>query len=121
MNLQNQSKNPHAFPNVSQNDKTIAMLIWILTIFTGFIGPLIIWLIKKDESEFINQQGKNYLNYAISYSVYLIISYILTLVLIGFIPLVVLSIAGFVYTIIGIVTVNKGEDFVVPLTFELIK
>lgn len=30
MNFQNQSKNPNAFPNVSQSDKTMAMLIWIL-------------------------------------------------------------------------------------------
>ncbi|WP_275126133.1 DUF4870 domain-containing protein [Staphylococcus equorum] len=41
--------------------------------------------------------------------------------IIGYIPLFVLSIAAFIYTIIGIVTVNKGEDFVVPLTIEIIK
>ncbi|MBM2659155.1 DUF4870 domain-containing protein [Staphylococcus pseudoxylosus] len=121
MNFQNQSKNPHAFPNVSQNDKTMAMLIWILNIFTGFIGPLIIWIMKKDESKYINRQGKNYLNFAISYTSYIIVSWILTIVLIGYIPLFILSIAGFVYAIIGIVTVNKGEDFVVPLTIEIIK
>lgn len=121
MNFQNQSKNPNAFPNVSQSDKTMAMLIWILNIFTGFIGPLIIWIMKKDESEYINRQGKNYLNFAISYTSYIIISWILTIVLIGYIPLFILSIAGSVYAIIGIVTVNKGEDFVVPLTIEIIK
>ncbi|SCS69070.1 DUF4870 domain-containing protein [Staphylococcus caeli] len=121
MNFLNQSKDPNAFPNVSQNDKTMAMLIWILNIFTGFIGPLIIWLMKKDESEYLNKQGKNYLNYAISYSIYIIASLILTIILIGYIPLFILSVAGFVYAIIGIITVNKGEDFVVPLTIEIIK
>ncbi|MCD9067465.1 DUF4870 domain-containing protein [Staphylococcus pasteuri] len=121
MNLQNQSKNPNQFLPIKQEEKTMAMLIWILNIFTGFIGPLIIWLIKKDESEYINQQGKNYLNYVISYGIYVIASFILTIVLIGYIPLFILSIAGFVYSIIGIISVNKGEDFVVPLTIELIK
>ena len=121
MNLQNQSRNPHAFQNVTQNEKSMAMLLWILNILSGFVGPLIIWLMKKDESAFINQQGKNYLNFAISYSSYFIISLILTIIIIGYIPLFVLSIAAFIYTIIGIVTVNKGEDFVVPLTIEIIK
>lgn len=121
MNLKNQSKNPNQFLPVKQDEKTMAMLMWILNIFTGFIGPLVIWLIKKDESEYLNQQGKNYLNYAISYTIYIIGSLILTIVLIGYIPLFVLSIASFVYTIIGIISVNKGEDFVVPLTFEIIK
>ncbi|MGK0555308.1 hypothetical protein [Macrococcus capreoli] len=39
----------------------------------------------------------------------------------GFIPLFVFSIASFVYAILGIVTTNKGEDYVVPLTFPIIK
>ncbi|MBF2782338.1 MULTISPECIES: DUF4870 domain-containing protein [Staphylococcus] len=121
MNLQNQSKNPQAFSDVSQNEKSMAMLLWILNIFTGFIGPLIIWLMKKDESLFINKQGRNYLNYAISYTIYIIASLILTVILIGYIPLFILTIASFVYSIIGIVTVNKGEDFVVPLTIEILK
>lgn len=47
MNLQNQSRNPHAFQNVTQNEKSMAMLLWILNILSGFVGPLIIWLIKK--------------------------------------------------------------------------
>ncbi|MBO1198287.1 DUF4870 domain-containing protein [Staphylococcus simiae] len=121
MNFQNQSKNPNAFQYVSQNEKNMAMLIWLLSIFTSFVGPLVIWLIKKEESEFVNQQGKNFLNYAISYSIYLIASLVLTIVLIGYIPLFILSIAGFVYTIMAIVTVNKGQDFVVPLSIEIIK
>nr|WP_275114448.1 DUF4870 domain-containing protein [Staphylococcus saprophyticus] len=52
---------------------------------------------------------------------YIIASLILTVILIGYIPLFILTIASFVYSIIGIVTVNKGEDFVVPLTIEILK
>ncbi|RIN85508.1 DUF4870 domain-containing protein [Mammaliicoccus sciuri] len=121
MNFQNQSKNQNAFQNVSQNERTLALLIWLLNFFTGFIGGLVIWLLKREESPFVDRQGKNYINFAISYSIYIVASLLLTIVLIGYIPLFILSIAAFVYTIIGMVTVNKGQDFVVPLTIELVK
>jgi len=42
-------------------------------------------------------------------------------VLIGYLTLFVVGIAGFVYTILAILTMNKGEDFVVPFTIEIIK
>lgn len=121
MDFVNDSKNPQAFHDVPQNDRTMAMLIWILNLVTGFIGPLIIWLMKREESPYINQQGKNYFNFAISYTIYAFVSWILTIILIGYIPLFILSIAGFAYTIVGIVTTNKGEDFVVPLSLPIIK
>ncbi|MCD8785542.1 DUF4870 domain-containing protein [Staphylococcus gallinarum] len=121
MDLINQSKEPQAFVPVSQDDKTMGLLLWILSLFTSFIGPLIIWLMKKDESEFINKQGKNFFNYLISYVIYIIVSWLLTIIIIGFIPLIILSIASFVYTIIAIVKVYSGEDYVVPLTIEMFK
>lgn len=54
INLTNQSKNPNAFPEVTQEEKTLGMLIWILHIFTNIVGPLILWVVKKDDSEYIN-------------------------------------------------------------------
>ncbi|WP_414715254.1 hypothetical protein [Staphylococcus capitis] len=42
MNLVNQSRNPHAFKDVSDNETTLAMVIWLLSFFTTFLGPLII-------------------------------------------------------------------------------
>ena len=47
MKLVNQSKNPHAFKDVSDNETTIAMVIWLLSFFTTFLGPLIIWVLKE--------------------------------------------------------------------------
>ncbi|ANZ34511.1 DUF4870 domain-containing protein [Staphylococcus carnosus] len=121
MNFQNGSENPQRFQEVPKDDRTMAMVMWILSLFTSFIGPLIIWLMKKDESPFINQQGKNYLNYAISYAIYGVVSYILTLIIIGIIPLIAISIASIVYTIMAIIAVNKGEDYVVPFSLPIIK
>lgn len=121
MNYLNQSKNPNMFPNVSKTDRNLAMLLWVLCLFTNFIGPLILWMMKKDESAYLDQQGKNYLNYAISYCIYGTVSFLLMLIFIGYLTTFILTIVCIIYTILGIVTTNKGEDYVVPFTIEFIK
>lgn len=121
MNLQNNSANPLAFQNVSQEDKNMAMIMWILSFFTSFIGPLLIWVMKKDESAYLNQQGKNCLNFIISYGIYVVISTILTAIVIGALFLIVIGIATVIYIILGVMASNKGEDFKVPFTFEFLK
>ena len=75
---------------------------------------------QKEESEYINK-GKNCLNFAISYGIYGIASFLLTLILIGYLALMALIIANITYTILAIVSTNKGEDYVVPFTIEFIK
>lgn len=51
--------------NIEVNDdaRLMAMLIYVLSFFTSIIGPLIIWLIKRDESPFVDRAGKNYFNF----------------------------------------------------------
>ena len=93
----------------------------VIIIFTSFLGPLIIWAIKREDSAFIDQQGKNYLNFLISYLIYTVIAAILVFLLIGVLLLFILSIVIVVYSIIAIVFVLKGQDYVVPFTIEIIK
>ena len=54
----------------SRDNRLMAMLIYLLSLFTGIIGPLIIWLIKRKESRLVDVSGKTYLNYFISYTIY---------------------------------------------------
>ena len=75
-----------------QNEKTWGMLTHLLalSIFVGIpfgnvIGPLVIYLIKKDEYEFVAEQGREVLNFQITWSLILIVSAILILVGIGII------------------------------------
>ena len=48
------------------DEKNIALLAHILTIFVGFIAPLVIYLVKKDESEFVRENAVESLNFQIS-------------------------------------------------------
>lgn len=128
-------------PNRKSNDENImAMLIYLLSLFTSIIGPLIIWLLKKDESKLVDRAGKNYLNYTISYIIWSIILAIITfigvfliatdinfIIIIGFIitfigilSIFAFSILSFVFTIIAWVKYYNGQEYVIPLTIRFI-
>jgi len=105
----------------SPDEKTMAMLAHLLTLFTGFIGPLIIWLIKKDDSDFVNDQGKEALNFGISITIYYFVAALSFLVLIGIILVPAVLIFAIVNIIRGTIAANKGERFRYPLCIRLIK
>lgn len=85
------------------------------------IGPLVIWLVKKNESSLINDEGKESLNFQISWAIYFLVSLILTFVFIGFILLGALLIFNLVMIIMAAIKVSNGEKFSYPLTIRFIK
>ena len=89
--------------------------------FAGLIAPLIIWQIKKDDHPFINENGKEAVNFQISIHIYIVISAILCLVFIGFLLLPAVIIFNLVVLIIAGVKANNGESFKYPLCFRFIK
>ncbi|WP_407642050.1 DUF4870 domain-containing protein [Cytobacillus massiliigabonensis] len=105
----------------SNDERLLATAIYVTSFFTTIIGPLVIWLLKKDESEYINYHGKEYFNFIISYSVYSIISVFLMFILIGFITIWAVGVAAFVFTIIAAVKAYEGKEYRFPLVFRLIR
>jgi uncharacterized protein len=89
--------------------------------FGNIIAPLVIWLVKKDQSKFIDHNGKEVLNFQISILIYLAISLILTFVVIGIVLIIAVTIAAIVLTIIAAVQTSKGEWYRYPMTIRLIK
>ena len=70
-------RRPRRPGGVPPEDRQTAMFLYLLAIFTGFIGPLILWMMKRDESKFINHHGKEVINFMITL---LIPSFVLLLV-----------------------------------------
>ncbi|UII54435.1 DUF4870 domain-containing protein [Cytobacillus spongiae] len=105
----------------SNDERLLAAGIYVISFFTNFIGPLIIWLLKKDDSSFIDYHGKEYLNFLISYTIYSIVSSILMLVLIGFVLIWVVGVLAFVFTIIGAVKAYEGNEYRIPFVFRILK
>ena len=59
--------------DVTQEQKTMAMIAHLLGIVSWFVGPLIIWLINKDKAdqEFVIDQSKEALNFQITMAIHL--------------------------------------------------
>jgi hypothetical protein len=108
-------------PTATQDDKTLGIVMHILCLI-GFpiLGPLVVWLIKKDQSPYLDQQGRELLNFQISYLIYAFVAFLLCFVLIGIPLLIVIGVATLVLTIIGIVRASDGQVYRFPFTIRLL-
>jgi uncharacterized Tic20 family protein len=94
-----------------------------LVLFIGIpslIGPLVVWLLRKDQDEFIDANGKEALNFNISFLLYAIAAGLLILIGIGLILLPVVAIAWFVLVIVAGVKAGSGEYYTYPFTIRFI-
>lgn len=109
-----------------------ALAFFVGVPFGNILGPLVVWLIKKDQYEIVDQQGKEALNFQISMTIYAIIggalAFITTITLIlapiAFIlwmMLVALALLDLVFIILATVKVSNGEAYRYPLTIRFIK
>ncbi|MFH5186490.1 DUF4870 domain-containing protein [Paenibacillus sp. TAB 01] len=106
---------------VSSDEKSLALLSHLLCLIVGLFAPLLIWLLKKDESQFIAEHAKESLNFQISVMIYSIVATILCFVVIGFILFPFLAVFALVVIIIAAVKASKGESYRYPLTIRLVK
>jgi uncharacterized Tic20 family protein len=89
--------------------------------FGNIIGPLIIWLIKKDDFHKVDDQGRESLNFQISMTIYTIVSFFLCFVIIGFLLLPIVLLVDLILVIIASVKANKGDMYRYPFTIRFIK
>jgi hypothetical protein len=106
----------------TQDDRNMALLIHLGGIVTGFIIPLVVWLIKKDQSRYIDDQGKEALNYQINLMVHALVLTVIAVATCGFgillfIPWMVYAI---VFPIIAATKVSAGEVYRYPWIFRLV-
>lgn len=104
----------------SNESKNYVLLIWLGTLFFGFIPSLIIYLLKKDD-EFVTDQAKEALNWSITSMVAYAISWMLMFVLIGFLLLPLVGLCHVVFCILGAINANKGLPYRLPFNIRLLK
>jgi uncharacterized Tic20 family protein len=105
------------------------MLVHIAA-FTGFIipvpgvnyiAPLIIWLLKKEEMPFVDDQGKQAMNFQLTVLIVALVCFALTLVVIGIPMLIALGIYTFVMIVIAAIKANDGIAYRYPFTIQFFK
>lgn len=95
---------------------------WFLAPMIGnVLGPLIIWQLKKETDPFVDQQGKEALNFQITFSILLMIGSLLAWVLIGFPLIALVSVVALVLVVIAGIRANEGRPYRYPFCWRFIK
>ncbi|MEM7602785.1 MAG: DUF4870 domain-containing protein [Verrucomicrobiota bacterium] len=123
--------NAAAIEKPGSNERSWAVLAHLASI-AGWVGipmghilaPLLIWVFKKDESEFVREQSIESLNFQVSMTLYAFLAAVLAMTVIGLIvaipALIAIVIGDIVLTIVGALRVNKGASYLYPWTLRLI-
>ena len=103
----------------------ICHLVGLAGIVIPFVGnivaPLVVWQIKKDDYPFVDEQGKEAVNFQISMTIYGLISAVLTFICVGFFLLAAVVIVDLIFLLIAAVKANNGYHYRYPLTIRFIK
>lgn len=98
---------------------------WIGIPLGHILAPLLVWLIKREESEYVRIQSLESLNFQISMTLYAFAAAILAITIIGLVvaipTFIALVVGDIIYTIIGAVAASRGEPYRYPLTIRLLK
>ena len=111
---------------VSSDDTTwgvlvhIAAFVGIFIPFGNVLGPLVVWLIKKDESEFVDASGKQALNFQITWTIIFLVAAATILVGIGLLLVPIVGLAWLILVVLATVKASNGEVYDYPLTIDLI-
>jgi uncharacterized protein len=107
-------------PEMSQDARNMAMLCHVLGIM-GFFAPLMIWLIERDKHRFVDEHGREAMNYQISMLIYGMVAYLSFFLLRGFLVVPALSLLHLVLVIIGATKAQRGEPWHYPIAITFLK
>ncbi|WP_247003735.1 DUF4870 domain-containing protein [Halosolutus gelatinilyticus] len=101
-----------------RNDTMFAAATHLLAIFTWVIGPLIVLVVTEDE--FVDANARTALNWQIMFTVWMVLSFVLALVVVGIIGLLILPLINIAFCVVAAVKANDGEVWQYPLTPEIV-
>ena len=128
----------------SQDDKNMGLLVHLISFSSmvfplgNIIGPLIVWMIKKDQSEFVDKHGKESLNFQITTTLVMIVAIVLGIFMAvgsgmtdnevgiaGSIIAIIAFVIGYsifilIVVIVAAIKANNGEYFRYPFSIRFI-
>ncbi|MFI6451163.1 DUF4870 domain-containing protein [Streptosporangium amethystogenes] len=107
-------------PRPGSDDTTMAMLAHLLGLLTSFVGPLVLYLAKKDESPYVRDQAAEALNFQLTVLIAYFVCTLLALVLIGFVLMFLLWIGSIIMMVIAAVAANRGENHRYPMSIRFV-
>lgn len=112
---------------MNQEEKNMALLCHLSALamfaipFGNILGPLIVWIVKKDSSPVVEREGKEALNFQITVTIAIAVAGVLSFILIGLPFLIAIGIANVVFIVLAAMAVSEGKPYRYPINFRLIK
>jgi uncharacterized Tic20 family protein len=110
---------PRDVPSESRGWAVAAHLLPFVSL--AIIGPLFVWLIKRDEDEYVEAHAREALNFQLSMLIYGLVSALLIIVLIGIVLLLAVGVFSLVFAILAAIKAANGEPYEYPLTMRMVK
>lgn len=107
-----------AFYTPTSDERTLAILVHVLSIFFWIFPGLIIYLIKKDDSKYVAEHAKEALNFQITMTIGYIILFI---TIIGIFLMWILGILSLIFCIIATIRASENKIYKYPLSLRIIK
>jgi uncharacterized protein len=119
----------HTLPDAEERQMAMFAHLSMLSLFiTGFglvVGPLVIWLMKKDESAFVDENGMEAVNFAISIVIWNVaavaMAFTVILLPVAFVIWIGSGLFVLIMSIVAGLKANDGITFRYPLTFRLLR
>jgi uncharacterized Tic20 family protein len=112
----------------TQDERTWAMIAHlaafvglVLPLAGNIIGPLVVWLTRRDTSAFVATEAKEALNFNISVALAAVVCWLLTLATVGILLGAVLFVIWLVMTIIAAIKASEGIGYRYPISLRLVK
>lgn len=111
----------------NESDRLWAMACHLSALFGycvplgNIIGPLVVWLAKREQSTFIDQQGKEALNFQITVSLAFCVAAILMFIVIGIFLMPIIALVNLILIIIAAISTYKGDNFRYPFCLRFVR
>jgi uncharacterized Tic20 family protein len=103
-----------------QDERTWSLLAHIGSIILGFLAPLIVMLVKGNESPTVRTHSVESLNFQITVLIAYVVSWILAFLLIGFLLVGLVWIVSLIFSIMGAMAASRGEPYKYPFALRLV-
>ena len=105
---------------VPPDERTWALVAHVGGLVTSFVVPLVVWLAKGDDGEFVRDQAREALNFQITVFLAYLVCTPLILVVIGFLFVIVIFVAHLVLGVVAAVRSYDGERYRYPVALRLV-
>lgn len=89
--------------------------------FGNVLGPLLVWLLKREGMPFVDAQGKEAINFQLTMTIVYLVGILLIIILIGILLIVVAAVVSVILTIIAMINASSGTAYRYPFTIRFVK